>query len=76
MNLVLSPPHSHRAGTLSTEDDRVNFIHNLVEMYPMPEIMRSKADRLAAARKDQSGLARLMRTIADDMESGALYEDE
>ena len=38
--------------------------------------MRAKADRLAAARKDMPELVRLMRTIADDMESGELYEDE
>jgi hypothetical protein len=49
----------------------------LVRCYPTPEIMRDKATQLEAARRDQmaSGMARLMRRIADDMESGELWED-
>jgi hypothetical protein len=76
VNLVLAPPETRRAATLTTEDDRVNFIYQLIEMYPTPDVMRHKADRLEAARKDKAELVRLMRTIADDMESGALYGNE
>jgi hypothetical protein len=75
VNQALSPPEQHRAIKLSTEDDSVRFVYQLIETYPIPEIMRRKADRLAAARPDLSGVVRLMRRIADDMESGELYDD-
>lgn len=78
VNLVLNPPDTHRALKMDAHDNRVKFIYGLIDAYPTPEVMRAKADTLAAARQDEqaSEVVRLMRTIADDMESGELYEDE
>jgi hypothetical protein len=78
VNLVLSPPSGRRAVKMNGSDDMVKLINGLVDTYPTPEIMRAKADRLAGARKDlqASEMVRLMRTLADDMDSGELWEDE
>jgi hypothetical protein len=53
------------------------YIAALLRAYSTPEVMRSKADILSAARPDcRAGPVKLMRLIADDMESGALWEDQ
>ncbi|MFN3007399.1 hypothetical protein ACK12G_29380 [Mycolicibacterium wolinskyi] len=77
VNLVLSPPSQRRALKLTEEGAFAEFITRLADAYPDPVLMRSKADTLAAARKDEQAteMVRLMRRIADDMESGELWED-
>jgi hypothetical protein len=54
-----------------------SFTHALVNSYPTPEIMRHKADELAAARKDKQARERVqfMRYVADGMEGGDLWEE-
>lgn len=53
------------------------LVNSLVRTYPTPEVMRDKATQLHAARRDPqaSEMVRLMRRVADDMESGELWED-
>lgn len=48
---------------------------SLAKTYPTPEIMRHKATQLEDARKNPqaSQMVELMRAVADDMESGALW---
>ena len=53
-----------------TDDERERYIYRLLETCPTPEIKRAKADRLEAARPDAGGLVSLLRTMADDQESG------
>lgn len=52
-------------------------VNAMVSAYPTPEILRDKAGRLEARRRDPQGewWARFMRAVADDLESGALWED-
>lgn len=77
VNLVLSPPSKHRTIDLKADGAFAEFIMRLADAYPNAELMRTKADTLAAARKDEQAteMVRLMRRIADDMESGALWAD-
>ena len=75
VNLVLNPPAEWATGDLSTDEDRQNYVRQLITRYPTPKIMRHKADLLAAARTDVADIVRVMRRIADHMESGGLYED-
>lgn len=62
-----------------TDTDRTRFLTEVVERmvnaYPTPEVIRDKAGQLAAARKDDraTAMVKLMREVADDMESGALW---
>jgi hypothetical protein len=56
-------------------DENERYITGLIRTYSTPKIMRRKADLLAAARPDAAELVRMMRSIADEMESGELYED-
>jgi hypothetical protein len=60
------PPECHLA----------KVIVGLIRTYPTPEIMRDKATQLTQARRDQTGttVSQLMQALADDMESGALWE--
>jgi hypothetical protein len=51
-----------------------DLAHSLINSYPTPEIMRDKATKLESARTDAAEMVRLMRGIADEMESGTLYE--
>jgi hypothetical protein len=76
VNLTLAPPSERKTLKMDSIDARVQFIHALIDAYPTPEIMRDKADRLATARNDPqaSEVVRVMREIADDMESGELWE--
>jgi hypothetical protein len=75
LNLVLHPPSTWRNADLSSGEGRVRYITQLIAQYPTPTIMRHKADLLAAGRSDAAELVRMMRGIADEMESGELYED-
>lgn len=52
------------------------LVCGLIETYPTPEVMRHKAGLLEAARQDAqaSDMVRLMRSVADDMETGDLWE--
>jgi len=59
---------------VNNSDGLTRYIEALVRSYPTPEIMRHKASQLEAARKDASENVRLMRCLADDMESGELWE--
>lgn len=64
-------------GASSSGEDLIEqVVRGLVSTYPTPEVMRSKAGALLAARNDlqASEMARLMGMVADDMESGALWE--
>ena len=73
---LITTNHSHDELTDPfTDDGLMRIVAGLVKSYPTPEIMRHKANQLVAARKDASGLgyARLMRAVADDMESGELW---
>lgn len=74
VNLVLAPPSQRRAMNVGEEGAFAEFIMRLADAYPDAELMRAKADTLAAARKDEQAteMVRLMRRIADDMESGEL----
>jgi hypothetical protein len=76
VNLVLRPP-SPRGVDVTAEGGMARLVDALARTYPTAEVMRAKADQLAAARSDvqASEMARLMRRIADDMESGELWED-
>lgn len=75
VNEAMGTTQTMRTGdrTLTTE----GFVLRLIETYPNASVMRAKADRLAGARSDEQaqGVAALMHRIADDMESGALYDD-
>jgi hypothetical protein len=43
------------------------IVDGLIRTYPTPEIMRSKADRLAQARGDRFWVVGVMRMVADGM---------
>ena len=54
------------------------LVERLTAIYTTPEVMRSKADRLARSkgpRGDRFWMVGLMRKVADAMESGDLWED-
>ena len=57
-----------------SEGPERDLIETLPRMYPTPDAMREAADRMANARQDQlaSEIVRLMRRLADAMESGEL----
>jgi hypothetical protein len=61
----------------NTPQDELFFalVEMLVRTYPTPEVMRYKATQLESARKDREArqMVELMRAVADDMESGALW---
>jgi hypothetical protein len=78
VNLVLNPPSDHRAVKMKTSNDTVKLIMGLINVYPNEGLMRSKADLLEQRRKDSQAfeMVRLMRTIADAMESGELLEED
>ena len=80
VNEVLDPPSQHKTinDIEGSDSPVVKAILALARSYPTPEIMRYKADLLAAARKDPqaSEIVRLMQTVADAMESGELDEDD
>jgi hypothetical protein len=63
-------------GPDGTDEANARWIRGLIKAYPTAEIMRAKADRLAAARADRRGAVAIMRRIADNMESGDLWDDE
>ena len=52
------------------------LVRSLVQSYPTPEVMRDRAGRLESARRDAQAveMVRLMRSVADDMETGDLWE--
>lgn len=50
------------------------LVDQLATVYPTSGIMRTKADRLAVARGDRFWMVKLMRMVADGMESGDLFE--
>jgi hypothetical protein len=58
-----------------TGDVRTEIVDNLIRTYPTPEIMRDKANRLARVRGDQYWMVRVMRMVADGVESGALFAE-
>ncbi|OBB10721.1 hypothetical protein A5731_22665 [Mycolicibacterium conceptionense] len=68
-------------GYAITPEPTVSFVEQLVrsliQSYPTPEVMRDRADRLESARGDAQAtdMVRLMRSVADDMETGDLWED-
>jgi hypothetical protein len=51
------------------------IIDGLIRAYPTPEIMRDKANRLAQARGNRHWMVEIMRMTADDLESGALFDE-
>src|ERR1700724_1639184 len=54
-----------RIGPEGTDDANESYILGLIKTYPTAEIMRQKADALAAARPDcRGGPVKLMRRIA------------
>ncbi|MHA3020126.1 hypothetical protein ACXPWS_07600 [Mycobacterium sp. BMJ-28] len=57
-------------------DDLTEVVLGLVNTYPTPEVMRDRACALESRRRDPDAaqMVRLMRTLADDMESGDLWE--
>ncbi|MBU3750611.1 MAG: hypothetical protein FGM52_09185 [Mycobacterium sp.] len=63
--------------TQTDGSDIGKIICELVNSYPTETVMRAKADRLELARSDPMArqMVMLMRRIADDMETGELYED-
>ena len=75
LDLVLNPSPEWRTLDRSNEENTQRYIRALIATYSTPKIMRRKADLLAAARPDAAELVRMMRSIADDMESGELYDD-
>ena len=77
VNAVFSSPDTFRAKRITSEDEFVNYVYRLLDLYPTPQIMRAKAAKLAAARSDEGAdkVLTLMHRLADDMESGALYDE-
>ena len=85
VNEVLSPPSGHTdfdtAGQIAAGKSETEVVAKLVNglkrVYPNPEVMRAKADQLAAARQDPAAeqMVWLMRQVADGMEEGSLWED-
>ena len=80
MNAAIQPLSTWRQPEPPPGSDGVMMLaHTPARSYPTPEIMRRKADQLAAARKDVlaaegkdvSQVVELMRAVAHDMESGA-----
>lgn len=52
------------------------YVHMLIDAYPTPEVMRSKANELATWRPDcVEGPVKVMRRLAEDMEAGDLWEE-
>ena len=79
VNLTLDPAAKDRYELNPTDDDGwERVIYGLIDTYPTAEKMRAEADRLGAARKDTnaSTMVRLMRDLADGMESGDLWEED
>lgn len=78
VNLVLARRDEWRKLDLSDADGVMRFITALAATYPDHLKMRDAADRLAAARKDRQAtdVVAVMRRVADDMESGELWEDD
>ena len=76
LDLILNPSPVWRTLDQSNVEDCKRYIRALIAQYSTPKIMRHRADQLAAARPDEATIVRIMREIADDMESGELYEDE
>jgi hypothetical protein len=76
VNLVLSPP-SPRGLDVTAEGGVARLVDGLTRTYPTAEIMRAKAGQLVAARRDEqaSEMARLMRRLAEAMETGELWEE-
>jgi len=77
VNLIDSPAGSMHDGRISNQDDLVAFINMLIAIYPQPEVMRAKAEKLGRLRSDVMArqTAALMLRLAEDMESGEIYED-
>jgi hypothetical protein len=74
---VLTDYSTWRTVNATDPDVAETYIRGLIDTYPTPEVMRSKADQLAASRPDcVAGPVALMLRIADDMESGDLYEPD
>jgi hypothetical protein len=73
---VLDPP-SQWSSPPSGREGIVKVIDALARQYPTPIVMRHKADLLIRARKDGPAqeIVRLMRTIADSMETGELWDE-
>lgn len=60
----------------SSHDANTRIIEGLIRSYPTSALMRAKADLLERHRPDYADtMVTLMRRMADDMESGALWED-
>ncbi|SPM35785.1 hypothetical protein BN000_05543 [Mycobacterium rhizamassiliense] len=57
-----------------TTDVLTGIVDGLVRTYPTPEVMRDKANRLAAARGDRFWMVGVMRMAADGMASGPLFD--
>jgi DNA-directed RNA polymerase subunit RPC12/RpoP len=78
LNLVLGRSEGNALDMSDPEAAAEKLINGLVQAYPTPEIMRDKADKLATARSDEQAatMVRSMRQLADDMESGELWEDD
>lgn len=77
VNDVLEPGETWRQLDVGDTTGMGQFITALTATYPNHHRMRNAADRLAAARKDPRAgdLVALMRRIANDMESGDLWDD-
>ena len=80
INLMFDPPTPRGSLNIPTEGPSVliNLAEGLIHTYQTPEVLRSKADTLSSARKDKQAtvIARFMRRLADDVESGALCCEE
>jgi hypothetical protein len=75
-NRTLIPPGENASHDAHT-DYLTKLINSLVNTYKTPEVLRHKADQLAAWRKDAeaTNMVGLMLNVADDWESGELWED-
>jgi hypothetical protein len=78
VNLALGTTQGIRQSRVENATDLTAYIYQLLDAYPTPEIMRNKANKIAAVRTDTQAaeVTRLMRRLADEMESGELYDDE
>ncbi len=63
----------HPIDNLKTMDGLMCYLDHLVAAYPKPDMMRAKADKIAAVRTDQNAIeiVRLMRILADAMDLDA-----
>lgn len=74
LNLILNQADGYT--TRPDPHDITDVVNALVNTYPTPEVLRCKAGELVAARRDEqaSGMARLMRAVAERLETGDLWE--